>query len=110
MKKAKKRKKQVSQGRRKRGRRNEIAMVSISFVVCVLFVALLFEGVSLYKKIEGYEGKKENIVQEIAREDERTKEIEDLKEYMQSDEYAEVTAREKLGLVKENEIVFKEED
>ena len=31
-----------------------------------------------------------------------------LKEYMQTDEYIEKTAREKLGMVKDNEILFKE--
>ena len=39
----------------------------------------------------------------------RTQEIEDLKQYMLTDEYAEQAAREKLGLVKENEIIFQEE-
>ena len=29
-------------------------------------------------------------------------------EYMQTDEYIEKTAREKLGMVKDNEILFKE--
>ncbi len=38
----------------------------------------------------------------------RTEEIKELKEYMQTDEYAEQAAREKLGLVKENEIIFQE--
>ena len=36
------------------------------------------------------------------------KEIEALKEYMQSDEYAKQVAREKLGLVEGDEIIFKE--
>ena len=49
------------------------------------------------------------ISEEIKKEEERTKEIEETKEYMQSDEYAEKVARDKLGLVKNNEIVFKEE-
>ena len=31
------------------------------------------------------------------------------KEYMKTDEYVEEAAREKLGLVKDNEIVFQEE-
>ena len=39
----------------------------------------------------------------------RTQEIEDLKDYMLTDEYVEQAAREKLGLVKENEIIFQEE-
>ena len=34
--------------------------------------------------------------------------IEALKEYMQSDEYAKQVAREKLGLVEGDEIIFKE--
>ena len=33
-----------------------------------------------------------------------------LKEYMKTDEYVEEAAREKLGLVKDNEIVFQEEN
>ena len=39
----------------------------------------------------------------------QTEEIDGLKKHMQTDEYAEEIAREKLGLVKENEIVFEEE-
>ena len=31
-----------------------------------------------------------------------------MEEYMQSDEYIEKIAREKIGLVKDNEIIFKE--
>ena len=46
---------------------------------------------------------------QIEEEQARTQEIEDLKQYMLTDEYAEQAAREKLGLVKENEIIFQEE-
>ena len=38
-----------------------------------------------------------------------TKEIDEQKEYMQTDEYIAEVARDKLGLVKGNEIVFEEE-
>ena len=40
---------------------------------------------------------------------ERTQEIDEQKEYMQTDEYIAEVARDKLGLVKGNEIVFEEE-
>ena len=43
-------------------------------------------------------------------EKERTKEIDEIKERMDTDEYVAEVAREKLGLVKDNEIVFKEEE
>ena len=49
------------------------------------------------------------IIIPIDSEKERTKEIEAQKEYMKTDEYVEEAAREKLGLVKDNEIVFQEE-
>ena len=42
-------------------------------------------------------------------EQERTQEIDEQKEYMQTDEYIAEVARDKLGLVKGNEIVFEEE-
>ena len=38
-----------------------------------------------------------------------TQEIDEQKEYMQTDEYIAEVARDKLGLVKGNEIVFEEE-
>lgn len=38
----------------------------------------------------------------------RTEEINGQKEYMQTDEYVEEAARDRLGLVKDNEIIFKE--
>lgn len=84
-------------------------MLVITVVVCIIFVALMMQGASLRTKIDEYKAKEETITEQIEAENERTEDIEDLKEYMESDEYAEETAREKLGLVKENEIVFKEE-
>ena len=43
-------------------------------------------------------------------EEARSEEIEELKEYVQSDEYAEQVAKDKLGLVYEDEIIFKPEE
>lgn len=40
----------------------------------------------------------------------RSKEIENLKEYVQSDKYIEDVARDKLGLVFEDEILFQAEN
>ena len=46
----------------------------------------------------------------ILSEKNRTTEIEELEEYMNSDEYIEQVAKEKLGMVKDGEIIFKEAD
>ena len=45
----------------------------------------------------------------IEEEQDRTKQIDEEKEYMQTDEYVAEIARDRLGLVKSNEIVFEEE-
>ena len=99
MKKAKKRKSQT-----------RIAMVSITFVVGVLFVGMMGKSVALESQLSSYNSQIDDLDRQIEEEEGRTTEIDDLKEYMKTDEYVEETAREKLGLVKENEIVFKEGD
>lgn len=88
---------------------NKAAMLSITFVVCILLAVLLYEGHSLKVKIAANEKKAVQLERQIEKENQRTADISELQEYMQSDEYLEKTAKEKLGLVKENEIIFKEE-
>ena len=87
---------------------NKAAMIGISGVVSLLVIALLYQGTSLQKKIEANEVRKTQIAEAYAAEQKRTEEIEQLQEEMQSDEYYEKIAREKIGLVKDNEILFKE--
>ncbi|NCB92118.1 MAG: cell division protein FtsH [Clostridia bacterium] len=74
----------------------------------MLLVILLLEGRSLQDRIQVNEDKKAQLEDQLASEEARTGEIEELQEYMQSDEYIEKIAKEKIGLVKDNEIIFKE--
>ena len=87
---------------------NKAAMIGIIGVVSLLVIALLYQGTSLQKKIEANEVRKTQIAEAYAAEQKRTEEIEQLQEEMQSDEYYEKIAKEKIGLVKDNEILFKE--
>ena len=87
---------------------NKAAMIGISGVVSLLVIALLYQSVSLQKKIEANEVRKAQIAEAYAAELKRTEEIEQLQEEMQSDEYYEKIEKEKIGLVKDNEILFKE--
>lgn len=92
-----------------RGRvQNRVAMISISGVVCMLLVMLVFQGRTLQAKYDANEVRKSELQKELELEEARTKEIEELQTYMESDEYTEKIAKEKIGLVKENEIIFKE--
>lgn len=84
----------------------------------VLLMSLIVAGVGIAAGVRGNELRQEilqNSQQESALErqlqdeTDRTEEIQELEQYMQSDEYIEKIAREKLGLLKENEILFREE-
>lgn len=71
-------------------------------------MVLGFERHNLKERIAVSDKKIEDLTKQIEEEEARTKEISNLEDYMKSDEYIEKIAREKAGLVKENEIVFKE--
>jgi cell division protein DivIC len=84
------------------------AMLAITFVVMLLLLALVISGFCLQKKITSNNSRMEELQEQIASEKQRTEEIEEEEQYMQSDEYLEQTAKEKLGFVKDGEIIFKE--
>ena len=89
----------------RRRRQNKAAMLCISLVVVLLLGILLWQGGLLKRELAGYQ-EQERIFKD---EEARTKEIDRQKEYMETDEFIEETARDRLGLVKDNEVVFKEE-
>lgn len=90
--------------------RNKRAMRGIIFVVLILMVVLLVQSSRLNKRIESGEQQISELQSATESEEERTEEIQDLQEYMQSDEYKEQVAKDKLGMVKDGEIIFKESD
>lgn len=96
--------------RKKRMNQNGIAMLSITFVVGVLFIAMMTMSLNLQQQISDCKTEMKEVQSQIDEENERTKETDETKERMDTDEYVAEVAREKLGLVKDNEIVFKEEE
>ena len=97
------------QGRRKKSMNSTHgAMFTIVLVVLALLVVLLVSGFSLRQKISDNESRMNELRSLIDSEEERTTEIEGLEEYMQSDEYLEQEAKDRLGFVKDGEIIFKE--
>ena len=84
------------------------AMIAILFMVCAILVALFINSLALSNKISGNEARINELKELISDETERSSEIDNIEEYMQSDEYLEQEAKEKLGFVKDGEIIFKE--
>ncbi len=94
--------------KRKKLNATQGAMVAILFMVCVIFAVLLVNGFALRTKISDNEARISELSGLIDSENERSSEIDSIEEYMQSDEYLEQEAKEKLGFVKDGEIIFKE--
>ena len=61
-------------------------------------------------KQEQYDKREEQLMDQIADEEERAQDIEQYGKYTKTKKFAEDIAKEKLGLVNEDEIVFKEEE
>jgi len=90
-------------------KRNIWGMVLITVIV-LLMIFMLYQKKEIVDTMASYDVRYETLQKSIKEEKKHAKEIEKEKEYMQSDEYIAQVAREKLGLVKDNEIVFEEED
>ena len=89
-------------------RQNKMTIIGITFVVFVLMVVLVLSGRRLSAKLQAGQRQISELEEETERENRRTQEISELQEYMKSDEYIEQAAKEKLGLVKDGEIIFRE--
>ncbi|MDO4621920.1 MAG: septum formation initiator family protein [Eubacteriales bacterium] len=90
-------------------RQNRKTIIGIIMVVLVLMVVLVFSGLRLYQRIQDGNARIAELEKQTEEEQQRTEEIKELQAYMQSDEYKEQVAKDKLGLIKDGEIIFKEE-
>ncbi|MBQ1310386.1 MAG: septum formation initiator family protein [Blautia sp.] len=83
-------------------------MAAVALVVLFLLGTVIMKSRELEERLAYYVDRTASLDEEIQREYQRKTEIANLKQYMTTDEYAEEVARSRLGLVKENEIVFQE--
>ena len=77
-------------------------------VTCVLLAVICVMNAGLRQKIAANNEVIAGLEAEIEEEQGRTEKIEEEKKYMDSDEYVEKIAHEKIGLVYDNETIFKE--
>lgn len=89
---------------------NRIGMFAAFLAIMTLTVVVGINSVSLRQKNAVYEARENELLAQIADEDARTEELEELSTYVKTKKYAEEVAKDKLGLVYENEIIFQESD
>ena len=85
-------------------------MVLVGLVVVLITVAVAMRSMELTQRNEELSEKEAQLQQQIDYEQQRAEEIEEFRKYTQTKRYVEEVAKEKLGLVYEGEIVFKQED
>ena len=72
-------------------------------MVSLVIAFLLIKGVMLQPEINQNKEKIDNLNGQITKQQQKLDELDELAEKVDTDEYIEKVAREKLGLVKENE-------
>lgn len=87
---------------------NKFSMFLVSLVVVMIMVAVAARSVGLQTKIDEKAAELRQLEEQIAAEKQRTSEIEEFGKEVKTKGYIENLAREKLGLVYEDEILFKE--
>lgn len=86
---------------------NRLALIGITMVVFSLSVVVHFGKASLEEKDLEYQAKEQNLEKILAEEEARAAQLEEYRIYVQTKQYVEKVAKEKLGLVNEDEIVLK---
>ena len=91
-------------------RQNTMGMLLVTTVVIMMLIVVTVKSVELREKRTAYLAREEALMQEIEAEQARTEEIEEYEKYTQTKKYVEEIAKNKLGLVYEGEIIFKDEN
>ena len=88
-------------------RQNKFGMFLVFIVVVMLTVVVAVRGIEMKAKLA--DNREAELEAQIAAEEERTQEIEEMEKYSETLGYTEEVAKEKLGLVNEGEIIFRDE-
>lgn len=92
-----------------RAKQHRLSILAVSGVMLVLAVTLLVASSSLNEKKDQQIAEEAGYKSQIKEQKELAEEIDTLEDVMWTDSYIEDIAREKLGLVHENEILFEAE-
>lgn len=94
---------------RQRKNQNRVAKLSISCMVFLMVALMSVQIVRLYQKNEMYTAKEASLQEQKLEEEARQKELEEYENYTRTQDYIEDTAQSKLGLVYDDQIIFKEQ-
>ena len=88
---------------------NRVALVAVTVVLLALALLVQYRSSSLKKKEALYHEKEMSLLAQVAEQEERAEKLEEYRVYVQTNQYIEKEAKEKLGLVNPDEILLKPE-
>lgn len=91
-----------------RRRKNSTGRTYMFLVMLFVVVVMAVQIVTLYRKNETYRIQEEALMAELEDQQVRSTELAAYEQYIGTQAYVEDTAKSKLGLIYDNEIVFKE--
>ena len=94
----------------KKKKHNRLSVLGITLVVIMFFCTLGVSSIKLEQKRADLLARESELQARLDSETARTQELVELKKYTQTKKYAEEVAKEKLGLVYEDEIIFKPQE
>ena len=101
----------VSERRQKKKKKenlnNRLALIGITLVVLSLAVTVQVKGNELRRAEKQLIIQEENLEAQVKAEEERAARLEEQRVYVQTKEYIEKVAKEKLGLVNRGEVILK---
>ena len=94
----------------RRVRHSRPSVFAITIIVGLLLTVISVDSRKLMEKDRALKDKEAQLTLQLESEQARTEELDEFEKYTKTKKYAEEMAKKKLGLVHDNEIVFKTED
>lgn len=91
-------------------RQNRLAMILVTMVVVVMMLVVVVNNRQLKTKLASYQEREKILTEQIENEKKRAEEILEFEKYTKTKKYIEEVAREKLGLVYEDEILIQSDN
>ncbi len=86
---------------------NRFSLLLAGTVAAIVLGLIVPRGWKLRTQLQDYTAQKAELEAQISEEEKRAEELDEYAKYTKTDEYVEKVAREKLGLVKKGEILFR---
>lgn len=89
-------------------KRSAIPVILGMIIGLIVMTTLVVQLFALNRKYQSYKAREAQLTEELQAQKEKKQDLKDYEKYTKTKEYTESQARSKLGLLYDNEIIFKE--